>query len=477
MTTASGGGLSALSACALAELVRTRKVSPVDIIDDLLVRLDVVEPTLNAFVALDRDGARSAARAAEAAVMRGDALGPLHGVPVTIKDIQAVAGLPTRRGSKLSDPSPAAADAVAVARLRAAGAIIVGKTTMTEQGWTAVGENPLTGATQNPWRIGLTPGGSSCGAAALAAAGCGPLHLGTDGAGSVRLPAHFCGVVGFKPTFGTVPYVPTPNNGQLSHIGPIARDVADAELMLEVMAGAHPLDLFAHSAGYRRSASRGVAGSRSGKELRIAFSPDLGHARVDRDIAACVNRAAPAFEALGAKVEIVSPPWGPRGPELIRALWGAPLLAFAQADATREQEMDAAFVACLRHSAGVTWRDVNAAQAQRLAYAADVGDWFAEGWDLLITPSASVAAFPHGRQVPDHWPHHAWDWLTWAEFSYPFNLSHCPAVSLPCGLTPAGLPVGLQIAGPRFADALVMRAAAEFLEARPFQYPEQFGAA
>ncbi len=455
MTTASSG-LASLPAHALVELVRTRKVSPVDIVDDLLARLDVLEPRLNAFVTLDRDGAGRAAREAEAAVMRGDALGPLHGVPVTIKDIQAVAGLPTRRGSRLSDPSPAAADAVAVARLRAAGAIIVGKTTMTEQGWTAVGENPLTGATQNPWRIGLTPGGSSSGAAALAAAACGPLHLGTDGAGSVRLPAHFCGVVGFKPTFGTVPYVPTPNNGLLSHIGPLARDVADAELMLEVMAGAHPLDVTSHPAGYRRS---------------------VGHARVDPGIAACVSRALPTFEALGAKVEMASPSWGPRGPELIRALWGAPLLAFAQADARREKEMDAGLVACLHDSAGLTWRDVNAAQAQRLAYAADVGHWFAEEWDLLITPSASVAAFPHGRQVPDHWPHHAWDWLAWAEFSYPFNLSHCPAVSVPCGLTSDGLPVGLQIVGPRFADALVMRAAAAFLDARPFQYPEQSGAA
>ena len=464
MTTAPGGSLEQLSACALAELVRTRKASPVDIVDDLLARIEVVEPELNAFVVLDRDGARSAARAAEAAVMRGDPLGTLHGVPVTIKDIQAVAGLPTRRGSRLSDPSPAAADSVAVARLRAAGAILVGKTAMTEQGWTAVGENPLTGATQNPWRIGLTPGGSSSGAAALAAAGCGPLHLGTDGAGSVRLPAHFCGVVGLKPTFGTVPYVPTPNNGLLSHIGPIARDVADAELMMEVMAGAHPLDLTSHPAGYRRAASRCISG------LRVAFSPDLGHARVDPEIAACVRQAAATFEALGATVEVAAPSWGPRGPDLIRALWGAPLLAFTPVDTAHESEMDAGLLACLRDSAALTWRDVNAAQARRLAYAADVGNWFAEGWDLLITPSASVAAFPHGRQVPDHWPHHAWDWLSWAEFSYPFNLSHCPAVSVPCGLTPAGLPVGLQIAGPRFADARVMRAAAAFLEARPFQY-------
>jgi aspartyl-tRNA(Asn)/glutamyl-tRNA(Gln) amidotransferase subunit A len=294
----SGGGLAALSTCTLAELVRTRRVSPVDIIDDLFARLDFVEPKLNAFVVLDREGAKSAARAAEASVMRGDALGRLHGVPVTIKDIQAVAGLPTRRGSRLSNPSPAVADSVAVARLRAASATIVGKTTMTEQGWTAVGENPLTGATQNPWRIGLTPGGSSSGAAALCAASCGPLHLGTDGAGSVRLPTHFCGVVGFKPTFGTVPYAPIPNNGLLSHIGPIARNVADAELMVEAMAGAHPLDLTSHPVGYRHAPSRSIA------DLRVGFSSDLGHARVDPEIAACVREAVPTFEALGAKVDV-----------------------------------------------------------------------------------------------------------------------------------------------------------------------------
>ena len=163
-------------------------------------------------------------------------------MPVTIKDIQAVEGLPTRRGSRLSDPAPATADAPLVARLRAAGAIILGKTTSTEHGWTAVSHNPLTGATHNPWQHGMTSGGSSSGAAALAGAGCGPLHLGTDGAGSIRLPAHFCGAVGFKPTYGRVPYAPHPNNGALSHAGPITRSVADAALMFSVMAGPHALD-------------------------------------------------------------------------------------------------------------------------------------------------------------------------------------------------------------------------------------------
>lgn len=466
MISTTTGPLATLPAHRLVALVRTRQVSPVEIVEDVFARIAVLEPALNAFAVLDEPWALAAARAADAAVMRGDALGALHGVPVTIKDIQAVAGLPTRRGSRLSDAAPAPADAPAVARLRDAGAIILGKTTMTEQGWTAVSGSPLTGSTHNPWRSGLTAGGSSSGAAALAGAGCGPLHLGTDGAGSVRLPAHFCGVVGFKPTFGMVPYVPVPNNGSLSHIGPIARAPADAELMLEVMAGAHPQDHTTLPGGFRRS----DAGPDL-RNLRIAYSPDLGHARVDPQVAQCVAEAARAFEALGATVEQVTPAWGPRGPDLIRALWGSAFLSHAPSDSATERKLDAGLVACLRDSVDLSWRDASAAQARRLSYAAEIGQWFSGGWDLLLTPSASVAAFPHGRQRPDHWPPHAWDWLAWAEFTYPFNLSHGAAVSVPCGWTQDGLPVGLQIAGPRLADPLVMRAAKAFTEARPFAYP------
>lgn len=455
------------SAMELAALVRARRASPVEITEAVLARIAATEPTLNAFVALDAEGARAAAREAEAALTRGEELGPLHGVPVSIKDMQAVRGLATRRGSRLSDGTPASEDAVSTARLRKAGAIILGKTTATEQGWTATSDSPVSGATHNPWKSGYTSGGSSCGAAALAGAGCGPLHLGTDGAGSVRLPSHFCGVVGLKPTFGTVPYAPTPNNGALSHIGPIARTVADAELMLEVMAGPHPRDATTHPAGFKRGPRQDMRG------LKIAFSPDLGHAKVDAAVATRVVAAVRTFEALGAHVEEVTPPWGRLGPDLIRALWGPALVGYVPKDEAIAQAMDQGFVACLAETAGVSWRDVSAANGRRLAYAAEVAQWFAAGWDLLVTPSASVTAFPHGRQRPDHWPPHAWDWLVWAEFSYPYNLSHGPAVSVPCGLSDDGLPIGLQIGGPRFADRLVMDAAAAFLDASPFRYPWQ----
>ncbi|MDO9708677.1 amidase family protein [Paracraurococcus lichenis] len=456
--------LATASATELAALVRARQASPVEVTEAVLARIAAWEGRLNAFVALDAERARAAAQAAEAAVMRGDPLGPLHGVPVTIKDMQAVAGLPTRRGSRLSDATPATADAPLVARLRAAGAVILGKTTSTEQGWTAVSHNPLTGATHNPWQHGMTSGGSSSGAAALCGAGCGPLHLGTDGAGSIRLPAHFCGAVGFKPTYGRVPYAPVPNNGALSHAGPITRSVADAALMFSVMAGPHPLD---HTTlGETFPGGVPTDGLRG---LRIAYSPDLGHAKVDPEVAALVADAVRALEAAGAVVEQVTPPWGPTGPALEREIWGAAMRPFLPRDAAEAAQMDPGLVACTEAYRDFGFLQGHAAQGRRFAYAAAVNSWFEEaGFDLLATPAASVAAFPVGLQRPPHWEQHAWDWLVWAEFSYPFNLSHGPAVALPCGRTAAGLPVGLQLAGPRLADSLVLRAAAGFLEARPF---------
>ena len=197
--------LATLTAVEQAQIIRDRRASPVEVTRAVLDRIAAWEPRINAFATLDAEGALNAARAAEAMVMAGVPLGPLHGVPVTIKDVQAVEGLPTRRGSRLTPATPATADAPLVSRLREAGGIILGKTTATENGWTAVSSGPLTGHTHNPWMHGRTAGGSSSGAAALAGAGCGALHLGTDGAGSIRLPAHFCGAVGHKPTFGLVP--------------------------------------------------------------------------------------------------------------------------------------------------------------------------------------------------------------------------------------------------------------------------------
>lgn len=456
--------LATASAVDLARAVRERQASPVEVLEAVLARIEAWEPHLNAFVSRDGDGAQAQAEAAERAVASGAALGPLHGVPVTIKDIHAVTGYPTRRGSRLSATTPAIADAPLVARLREAGAVIVGVTTMPEQGWTAVSDSPLTGSTHNPWRHGVTSGGSSAGAGALAGSGCGPLHVGTDGAGSIRIPAHFCGAVGFKPTFGTVPYVPVPNNGSLSHAGPLARSVADAALMTAVMAGPHPAD---HTTLPGSFSAAAPTGDLTG--LRIAYSRDLGHARVDDEVARVVDRAMEAFREAGAVVEEVDPPWGLDGPALERLLWGVAYAGYRPTDPAVAEQMDPALVACTEDYADLGLTDAVEAQRRRIAYAAAVNSWFpGAGWDVLVTPSASVAAFDVGRQRPADWPPHAWDWLVWAEFSYPFNLSHGPAISVPCGFTPDGLPVGLQVAGPRLADATVLQVAAAFLDRRPF---------
>ena len=448
----------------IAARVRSGEWSPLEVTDSLIARIEEWEPHLNAFVDLDADRAREQARLATDAVARGDELGPLHGVPVTIKNIQAVTGLPTRRGSRLTDATPAAEDAPLVARMRAAGAIIMGTTTLPEQGWTAVGDSPLTGSTHNPWMHGRTSGGSSAGAGALAGAGCGPLHVGTDGAGSIRVPAAFCGAVGFKPTYGTVPYVPVPNNGSLSHAGPLTRSVADAALMLSVMGGPDPRDHTSLPTTPRSTIEEGGL-----RGLRIAYSPDLGHARVDPDVAAAVERSLAVLTDAGARVELVTPEWGPSGPAMERDLWALAVLAYLPPDDATAELMDPGLVACTREYADFTTDQAIDAQRRRIAYAREVNSWFGDGgWDLLVTPSTSVTAFDVGRQRPVGWPQHPWDWLVWAEFSYPFNLSHGPAVSVPCGLTPEGLPVGLQLAGPRLADDLVLRAAAGFLAHQPF---------
>lgn len=458
--------LATASAVELAAAVRARQASPVDIVDALLDRIDDWEPHLNAFVELDADGAREQAREAADAVARGDALGPLHGVPVTVKNIMDARGFATRRGARITPDTVATDDSPAVARLRDAGAIIMGVTTTPERGWTAVGSSPLTGHTHTPWRYGRTSGGSSAGAGALAGSGCGPLHIGTDGAGSVRIPAAFCGAVGFKPTYGRIPYVPVPNNGGLSHIGPLTRTVPDAALMYSVMAGPTPLD---HTSLPVKPRADIEPGGLHG--LRIAYSRDLGHARVDSDVATVVEQSLTALMEAGATVEEVTPAWGPSGPDMERALWALAVLAYTPTDEAMAEQMDPGLVACVRDYENYTAIQAIDAQQRRFTYASEVNTWFGnEGYDLIVTPSASVTAFEVGLQQPPHWPQHVWDWLVWAEFSYPFDLSHGPAISVPAGLTEEGLPVGLQIAGPRLADDLVLRAGATFLEQRPFTW-------
>jgi len=451
-------------AIALAEMIRQKKLSPVELMRGLLERIEACNPRVNAFAFLAAEAAMEAAKRAETALMKNERIGRLHGVPVTIKDLTITKDMPTEMGSHIYAGNQPKEDAAVVPRLHEAGAIVLGKTTTSEFGWTGVSHSPLTGITHNPWKHGFNAGASSAGAGAAAAAGFGPLHQGSDGAGSIRMPSHFCGVFGMKPTFGRVPSYPVGTGDYTSHVGPMTRTVADGALMLRVMAGPHPLDHTTCEAGpadYPGRLHEGIRGR------RIAYSADLGHARVDPEVAALVKAAVARFSKLGAVVEEVKTPWAAEGPELIRFFWAAHMTRLQPHLAQWEAQMDPGLVACIKAGRVYSVAEYQAMRERKMAYIAGIHRWF-EDWDLLLTPSVSVAAFPAERLMPEHWPQHDWDWLSWAEFSYPFNMSWNPAASVPCGFTGDGLPVGLQIVGRRFDDLGVLQAAAAFERVQPW---------
>ena len=460
----SAADLAYTPATELAGLIRSRKLSPVELTTAVLERIERLNPTLNAFCTLTPEAALTAARAAEQAVMAGRPLGPLHGLPYSIKDLALTKDVPTKFGSHIFADRVPEIDAPYVRRLREAGGIFIGKTTTPEFGWKALGDSPLTGITRNPWNPNVTTGGSSAGAGAAAAAGLGPLHQGSDGAGSIRIPSGFCGIVGVKATYGRVPLWPVSNNDYATHAGPMTRTVADAALMLSVMAGPDPWDatsLEAAPADYVGLLDRGIRG------LRVAFSPDLGDLRVDADVAAIVADAARAFQSLGAAVEEVKPGFAD-STEMIRLLWGAHYIGnYGQYLDEWRARMDPGLVACMDEAKRWSAADYVAMRGRKIGYWDSVRPLF-ERYDLLLTPTASVAAFGVGRLNPEGWPQHAWDWFPWASFSYPFNFTGQPATTVPAGFTPGGLPVGLQIVGRRFADLTVLQAARAFETARPW---------
>ena len=444
--------------------IRSKALSPVELTRAVLARIEQVNPRVNAFCTVTADTALAAARAAEEAVMRGGPLGPLHGIPVSIKDLALVRGVPARFGSHVFAERVGEVDAPFVRRLLDAGAILTGKTTTPEFGWKALGDSPLTGITRNPWNLGMTSGGSSAGAGAAAAAGLGPLHQGSDGAGSVRVPSAFCGIYGLKPTFGRVPMWPVSNTDSASHVGPMTRTVADAALMLAVMAGPHDWDrqsLDAPPADYVGRLRDGVRG------LRVGWSRDLGGLQVDGEVGQIAQRAALAFQELGCKVEDAKVSL-PDSRAMIHLMWNAHYAgnygAFLD---TFRSRMDPGLVAAIEDGRRYSAEAYVDMRGRKHAYCDAVRALF-ETYDLLLTPTVSVAAFEVGRLNPAGFPQHAWDWFPWAGFSYPFNFTGQPAATVPAGFTAAGMPVGLQIVGRRLADLQVLQASAAFEEARPW---------
>lgn len=450
---------AALDAFQLADAYRRRALSPVETTKALLAALDRCEPRVNALAVRDDEAALAAARASERRWRDNAPLGPLDGVPATIKDNIDVAGWPTRRGSALSALTPAPADAPAAARLREAGCVILGKTTMPEYGWKGTSDSPATGITRNPWNPATTAGGSSSGAAALAALRIGRLHVGTDAAGSVRIPAAFCGVAAFKSTFGRVPAFPVSSMGVLAHLGPICPTARETALAMNALGRPDARDMMAvlaDATDYLDGIDDGVKG------LRVAFSPRLGFdVEVDPDVAALTRAAASTFEALGAHVDEVDPGFAdPIAP--LMTLWEAGAAqVLAGVAPERRAAMDPGFVALGAAGANIpASRYVQALLYERNALALHMARFHAR-YDLLLSPTMPLPAFEAGRLTPAH-GRYGEVWTNWSPFTYPFNLTQQPAVSVPSGLTRDGLPAGLQIVAPFGADRLALRAAVAF---------------
>jgi aspartyl-tRNA(Asn)/glutamyl-tRNA(Gln) amidotransferase subunit A len=391
-------------------------------------------------------------------------LDALDGVPVSIKDLILTKGWPTLRGSRTVNPQQDwEVDAPSVGRLREAGAVIFGKTTTPEFGCKGATDNLLTGVTRNPWNITKTPGGSSGGAAASVAAGAGPLAIGTDGAGSVRIPSAFCGLFGLKPSFGRVPAFPLSPFGSVAHLGPHSRSVEDAAMLMNVIAKPDARDWTAlpyDGRDYRVGLHDGVRG------LRVAYSPDLGYVtNVQPEIAAAVRAAAQTFEQLGAHVEECAPGFASPA-EITNGLWfaGAALVYNTLSEAQRAR-VDPAFRWEAEQGTQLSMLDVQRLHVRRGELGSHMRQ-FHTRYDLLLTPGVSVTAFD-AKVSADAGPFTVDGFLGWTPFSYPFNLTQQPAAVIPCGVASDGLPVSLQIVGPMFGDALVLRAARAYESTRP----------
>ncbi|WP_149764744.1 amidase [Neomesorhizobium albiziae] len=444
--------LDALTACECLELYRRRQVSPVEVVDECLNRVDASNPTLNAFCLVDHENARSIARASERRWMKGEPAGVLDGIPATIKDLTLTRGWPTRRGSLSgSAQGPWTEDAPIAARIREAGAVILGKTTTPEFGWKGVTDSPLYGITRNPWNPDLTPGGSSGGAGVAAALNLGFLHQGSDGGGSIRIPASFTGTFGFKPTFGLVPQWPASAMTTLSHLGPMTRTVADAILMMNVIAQKDARD------GYAGPVYPGidVDPAKTLKGLRIGYSRDLGYVKVAHDIQRVTDKAVDQLRALGAEVVETNP--GFTNPvEAFATFWFAGAARIlSRIDNKQRQLLDPGFLQGAERGLTITLAEFQEAETVRFELSALMAK-FHEDYDLLVMPTLPVAPFAVGRNEPDESYR---GWMDWTPFTYPFNLTQQPAASVPSGLDDQGLPVGLQLVGARYSDTTVLAAA------------------
>ena len=456
--------ISQFTGAELLRLYQRKELSPVEVVREVLGRIERFEPQVNAFVLVDKDGALAAAAASEARWAKGEPQGAVDGLPATIKDIIDVKGWPTRKGSLTTPATPAAHDAPAVARLKEQGAIILGKTTTPEFGWIGACHSPLTGITRNPWNLTRTTGGSSGGAAACALLNLGILHLGTDGAGSIRIPSAFSGVFGIKPSYGRVPAYPASAFTVLAHQGPLTRTVADAALMLSVIGQPDMRDTTAWNTpapDYRTGLEDGVRG------LRVAWSLRLGYVKeLDADVEAAARKAAQVFADLGAHVEEADPGFA-EPIDIETKVWYSVAATIVDAVPADEREkMDPGLRQMADEGRRTSLVDYLSAHTQRTELALHMLR-FHERYDLLLTPQMPVPAIEAGRVTPAD-GRFGDEWINWSPYTYPFNLTQQPAASVPCGFASDGLPVALQIVGPPRRDELVLRAARAYESACPF---------
>ena len=452
----------------IQRMIANREISSAELTEFFFQRIDELNPQLNAYLALCPDQAMADARAADEAVRNGDPLGPLHGVPISVKDLELTKGVTTTMGSAVFRDRVPDIDSIVVERVKAAGAILLGKTNTPEFGQSGTTENLVSEACRNPWNTNYTPGGSSGGAGAALAAGLCTLATGSDGGGSIRIPSSFSGVTGIKPSQGRVPRYGGYGGPAVNHFsqsGPMSRTVRDTAMLLQVLAGPDSRDANTMTdtpPDYLAALEGGVQG------WRIAWSPDFGYAAVDPEVAEITQAAAQVFQQMGAHVAEAAPEVeGDPFPAFATVFGTASYTSYQNLYPDRRDELTHYVRATFDAAATLTAADLSRALAYVDRHKRRFADFFND-YDLLLTPAMAVTAFPIGEHPTRIAGREVNQWWGYLPFTFPINMSGQPAASVPCGFSAAGLPVGLHLVGPAGAEGRVLRAMAAFEDAQPW---------